>query len=515
MKKSCFLLICFSFLCFIRSEAQGSERFFCPVFDSVIVTQDIVYGINASILDTTAGEAIPQSLFLDLYKPYGDTEDARPLVLIFHSGNFQPFPENLQSTGTFRDSAVVDLATKLAKRGFVAASCTYRLGWNQDTIEYLWFNALYRGIQDARTAIRFFKKSVAIDNEFAIDSSKIVVWGMGASGGSISIGCASLDDWVSEIAMLPKFNTIAGNPPLPVPVVNSENNGDLYGTSVGIAPIDYPLPEGDTLCYPNHVGYSSDFQMAVSMGGSVGDTSWIDSNSISTVSLHVPTDQVVPYKIGLEYLFPTDSIFIEKTGNYYYQKMMKKYSNQEEWYDFDWDSFNWSLDLTDIANSRNDGLEGLFPVRTVSVENNAPWDWWSTNIQGQFGPPDPVTAKITIDSALNYFTPRACITLDLGCDFTIQFQSSCGVVDVVETNTDKFDLTVSPIPAMNYVHFSTKKNPMQRVQIYYLTGRLVKEHNDVNSYQFELQRGNLGNGVYFAKVWFEDGFLSKQIIFQD
>ncbi|MEM7724251.1 MAG: hypothetical protein AAF376_18050 [Pseudomonadota bacterium] len=52
--------------------------------------------------------------------------------------------------------------------------------------------AAYRGVQDGRTAIRFFKKTVAEDgNPYGIDDSKITMWGNG-TGGYLVLGVNGL-----------------------------------------------------------------------------------------------------------------------------------------------------------------------------------------------------------------------------------------------------------------------------------------------------------------------------------
>lgn len=494
-------------LIFSWVTAQTQQRYLDPVFDDVTITYDQVYGVNATALYfLVLGEAVPQQLLYDFYEPTGDTETERPLVLLFHSGTFLPFPLNTLSNGTMRDSAVVDIATKLAKMGYVVASCDYRLGWRpdadtQDERVFGIMNAAYRAIQDARTAIRYFKKTVAEnENPHKIDETRIVLWGVG-TGGYISMGCASLDDWATEIAMLGKFNIDVGG--MPVPVVVPAINGDIHGTSVGIAPPGYPFPQGDTLCYPNHVGYSSDFQMAVNMGGAIGDTTWVDENTLPCVSLHVPTDEVTPYKTAIVTL-PEEQgslAVVEVSGSYDFQKMQKKFNNNQDW-EIDWsDKLSW--DVTAVADSRNDGLEGLFPVLTDSVENNAPWDWWATDIEDQFGPADPITAKATIDSAIAYFAPRVCITLVLGCEI-----SSLNEIEAAE-----IDLKISPNPANNHVFFQAKEFPIEHIYVYDLQGRLVKVHSDINNFNFNMPRNSLEDGVYIAQVRFKHGFISKQIVF--
>ena len=122
MKKLYTLLMC---LGLAISTLFAQERYVDEVFSSVKVTSDVVYGVNATVLFLpTVGEAIPIPLTLDVYEPEGDTENSRPLVLVFHTGNFLPNVLNGQISGTKTDSSAVEICTQLAKRGYVAASVT-------------------------------------------------------------------------------------------------------------------------------------------------------------------------------------------------------------------------------------------------------------------------------------------------------------------------------------------------------------------------------------------------------
>jgi acetyl esterase/lipase len=68
---------------------------------------------------------------MDIYEPVGDDDNGpRPVMLVFHSGNFLPFPSNNGTGGDQRDSVVVEVCTQLAQRGYVAAAVDYRKGWN-------------------------------------------------------------------------------------------------------------------------------------------------------------------------------------------------------------------------------------------------------------------------------------------------------------------------------------------------------------------------------------------------
>ena len=113
----------------------------------------------------------------------------------------QPFTVvKLSITGSRSDSTVTATAAYLTSRGFVVGTYTHRLGWlptstDQNVRTSSLLQAAYRGIQDTRSCIRFFKKSVAeAGNPYGIDPSKICVWGIG-TGGYLSLGAGSLNDF--------------------------------------------------------------------------------------------------------------------------------------------------------------------------------------------------------------------------------------------------------------------------------------------------------------------------------
>lgn len=64
-------------------------RFLDELFPDVQRTDDIAYGVNATLLYYPVfGEAVPETLLFDLYEPVGDTSTLRPLVIYFHSRQF-------------------------------------------------------------------------------------------------------------------------------------------------------------------------------------------------------------------------------------------------------------------------------------------------------------------------------------------------------------------------------------------------------------------------------------------
>lgn len=399
----------------VGAFGANAQRYLEEVFDEVTVTEDILYGVNASVLAYPIfNEAIPVELRMDVYEPAGDTETARPLILYFHTGNFLPHPENLSPSGLRDDSATVEVCTRFAKMGYVVASCDYRLGWNplaetQDERVFTLINAAYRGVQDSRTAARFFRKEHAEnDNPWGIDPDKFVVWGQG-TGGYISLATSTIDAY--EDILLPKFITTDGEGN-PLPMVIEQVNGNVDGTTFGVNPLD-----NDTLCYPNHVGYDSDFQACVNMGGALGDISWLDENDGPFISFQAPTDPFAPYETATLIVPGVNLPVVEVMGAYVVQETCADFGNNDVFA-----NTNLQDAYTVAADAINDGYDGLFPFnRPAGAEaDSAPWEWWDpennpNHDQGIQTNPDmsPEKGRTFIDTIQFYTAPRLACALGL------------------------------------------------------------------------------------------------------
>ncbi|MEO6759586.1 MAG: hypothetical protein ABIO24_09040, partial [Saprospiraceae bacterium] len=266
MKKLTLLLLLMSVMALNMVQAQ---RYLHQVFTGYTKTTAI-YGSNFTALTLpVTGHTARQPLVMDVYQPEGDLVTARPLAIYLHTGNFLPYPQNGSCGGTRNDSATVEMAIRLAKMGYVVAVADYRLGWNplatgptgELTRRATLINAAYRGVQDVRTCVRYFKRNVAeAGNQWKVDTSRIVVIGQG-TGGYVSLTANSLDKY-SEIinTSIPhKFELPTGNPPY-TPMVLQPYNGNIYGTAptVGLSDATFnalsggAYPIGDTIFVPNH-----------------------------------------------------------------------------------------------------------------------------------------------------------------------------------------------------------------------------------------------------------------------
>jgi len=484
----------FLFMCFVMLSATA-QRYMTPQFSSVDVQTSVTYGVNATVLYySVLNEAVPEALVMDVYTPSGDTETNRPVILYFHTGNFLPFPQNQGTGGTRTDSTAVEICTRLAKLGYVVASCDYRLGWNpiaptqEERVNTL-INAAYRGVQDCRTAVRYFRKSVAeSNNPFGIDPSRIAVWGQG-TGGYITLAASGIDNYTD--ILLPKFTTSAG-----IPMVLDFVNGDIYGTSVGVNPLD-----GDTLCYANHVGYSSDFTVAVNMGGACGDISWIDATDNPIISFQVPTDPFAPYYTGTVIVPGLNLPVVEVSGSYEVQYALSQYGNNGVFQLAE--GYVPGQPFTDAANLSNNGFFGLFPFNRPATQpaDSGPWEWWdaATNpgsANGLLTNPDMSAAKgkAFCDSIMGYSVPR------IACAFNLQ-DSPC-YIGVSEEEEMSFG--VFPNPATT--SFAVRANGrIAAIRVSNNLGQVVYNTNINNQEVAFVNTSSWSSGLYFVELISTEG----------
>jgi hypothetical protein len=447
---------------FMSFNAQA-QRYLEEIFTEVDVTSDVVYGTNASVLTYQLfGEAIPVELKMDVYQPANDTETNRPVILYFHTGNFLPYPVNGGTGGVKTDSTAVEICSRMARMGYVAISCDYRLGWNplaatQPERTYSLINAAYRGVQDCRTAVRYLRMTVAENNNnLGIDAEKICGWGQG-TGGYIAFAAATLDNWVEDIASLPKFNWDPMGTGTQMPMVIESVNGNADGTTVGVNPMD-----NDTLCYINHPNYSSDFDVMVNMGGAMGDITWLEDTSVPMISFHIPSDPFAPYAEGTVIVPTTDEQVVDVSGSYSVQQAAAAFTYNAIFEGAE--TYVPGINYTIQANLNNDGYKGLYPIirSGVNIYDSAPWEWWDTNLiaaensnNGLLTNPDMsvAKAKLFIDTIQGYAAPRIMCALNLPgspCEVVVADNDECaGAFDITNLTGGPINETIVSTPFSN------------------------------------------------------------------
>lgn len=191
-----------AFLLFLSAHPArvAAQDYVTPGQYAYTVQSDLIYGADTNYL------GLIDTLELDLYKPLGNVDPQRPLLVLAHGGTWL--------AGCKHDpQGVVPTAIEFVQRGYVVASINYRLGWHKaefvsgnvagygvspwpsssralyplDSAELK--RAIFRGQQDMKAAVRFLKARAAIDS---VCIEKVFVGGESA-GGFVALAAAFLD----------------------------------------------------------------------------------------------------------------------------------------------------------------------------------------------------------------------------------------------------------------------------------------------------------------------------------
>lgn len=520
----------------------AQERYLDEVFAEVKVTDSVVYGNNISILPIIlAGSPtpLPVDLYMDVYEPMGDTVSNRPVIIYAITGTFFPALVNRGFTGERSDPGVVSFATRMAKRGYVVGVVQYRRGWNpagaeleaQRTI----LQAAYRGIQDVRNAVRYFRFSEAEDgNPFGIDPDRIAVGGTG-TGAYMSYGAGYLDNQAQ--AQIQKFIDFEADPP--TPFVDTLVYGNPTGTST--AP----------LCLPNYPTYSSEFNVGFGLDGALGDSSWIEPGDPPFIAMHSATNPGAPPFVGDVIAINASTglpfaVIPEAAGGFKVIEISNRLGNQTVF-----DGVDFSDDPLSVrAEAINGGLgPAMYPFitpftpgdamcRGVGVAGdtllpwNQPWSYfdpavaeatWNFVFQQQIMegaeipgatavclattgvPNDPNIAEAYLDTIARFLSPRLAVAMNL--------RTTGGIDNFIK---DK-NLKVYPNPSANtlFVDYRGLTNMIQEVRLLDMAGRVVRNYDNLKVNALEIDKGSLPKGLYMLQVKVDRGVVNRKVMFTD
>jgi poly(3-hydroxybutyrate) depolymerase len=189
------------------AASYGQEYCYTPRFDTVDVfnnsqldTFSVVFGQNLNWL----GQMVTLKMTMVMPDSAFDSYDRRPLLVLIHGG------------GLFKSNRYepIDDLFYFARKGYVCATIDYRLGWQ--TIAYPTYclgdnhthkDALYRGVQDTKAALRFLVANASL---YRIDTGFIFIGGSSA-GGFVSMATqfmSQADFNAVDTTMLPTMGSL-------------------------------------------------------------------------------------------------------------------------------------------------------------------------------------------------------------------------------------------------------------------------------------------------------------------
>jgi len=216
------------------------------------VEMDVPYGSALNYNNTNV------NLAMNIFKPVGDGNTQRPLLVLIHGGGFTAGNRNQMN----------QLCEWYAERGYVAATISYRLGLHHvinpvfavDFHEMV--RALYRGMQDTRGAIRFLKERAELDST---DVNRVAVVG-GSAGGCIAIHTAYMDQPEEKPASANALGSV------------------LFTPRPDLGPIEGTM---------NLNGFDTDVRAVVNIFGGMRDTSLITSPDDPAIFAYHQTEDIV------------------------------------------------------------------------------------------------------------------------------------------------------------------------------------------------------------------------------
>lgn len=566
--KKLFTLTCASLMALAGSTIQA-QRYVTEVFTDaeITVSSNVQYGENISLLNTVlaslSGINPPPApdtiaLLMNVYQPSQsvDTETDRPLIIYLPTGNFLPPVVNGAPTGSRNDSSAVNIAKQLAKRGYVCAVVEYRQGWNPVSTNQIVrtgtiLNAAYKGQQDSKTAVRFFRADRAGSNLYKIDANRVALIGEG-TGGYVAMAHAFLDaPW--KIARLPgigddkflrtqnpdssvidtnRVGNFDGTNNIPLNLADFATTGDLMKVTGNVA---------------NHANFPSNVQLVINLGGALGDTSWLDAGQIPMIGVHAVRDPNAPYSIG-DVIVPTtgDLVIPFASGAGFNVTKANAYGNNASFSNKIYPDaitaavesrYNQSIPFAPSSVETGAGA-GLLPF--ILTENpvrpynhGSPWQFWSATqpTAAATVPGTTVTAHQAsaasnpfmaagdvqgrtaglayIDTIQQYMNPRIVCALGLPqCDL----YETVGIQQVV--NAEQFVVYPNPASDIVNIHVKSGVSALKSVRVFDMTGREVIRRDAINAPLTQISRDGLTAGIYLVQVSTTSGNAQVKLIIQ-
>ncbi|KRO57533.1 MAG: hypothetical protein ABR98_07765 [Cryomorphaceae bacterium BACL7 MAG-120910-bin2] len=535
MKKLFTLLSVASILVLSSESAVAQQRYLDEVFTATQITYvpGIAYGYNFSqYVPAAMGGPMVIPVFSDIYMPDTaiDTETSRPVIMLLHSGSFLP-PGLASPMGSRKDSAITEIANRLARRGFVVVSASYRKGWlanstNLDLRRGTNLMAVYNAVQDAKVCVRAIRASNLVQGDpYRIDPNFISMMGVG-SGGYISLAYATIDNY-AEVANPTKFqytadgigifgdSISAGDPYIDTAVVG---NWDGYGgvaTIIGTHPVTgLPLVDqsqpGRNI--PLYAGIPHSVNMVINLGGALGDSAWASQGDAPMVSFHSRYDFFAPYYRGMVNVPIAGSFFpvVEVAGSHTAVKIANTFGNNTVLGAsslMDAYSTKARSNVHNIGNQENIYTFNMLPPNATMPfrVNSNPWDWWDANdplSANETNPNVKAQSMLYIDTVLAFTMPRVGNAMNA-------VGYSVGVVE-----PSSFAITMSPNPTSSNAIVRVEDAKILSVQAIDILGRKMFDVQNIQASMVEVPADYWPKGTYVLRVETTKGYQTLKLIRQ-
>ncbi|MES2629104.1 MAG: T9SS type A sorting domain-containing protein [Bacteroidota bacterium] len=471
MKKLYSLLAC----CAIAGAAMAQTRYIDPVFPTVDITKDLTYGTGRLESGTI------QDLKWDLYKPAGDTKTDRPMIIIAHGGSL------IAEYGDKTDGYIVDFATAMAKKGYVVAAITYREGWafnplnTQEQNSRAILPAVWRAIQDYKTAIRFFKKSAAEGgNPYGIRQDLIIGGGFGL-GGYLPMNAMILD--VGSEVKLPELmqkNPLTGNPTTtPYIDTTKADLGGIWNTAGG------------------STGYSFRLDLVLNISGAIATPKCFDLGvNPKIISIHSDQDEATPYKTDIVRAAGIFAV-IQVHGSYVVNNKLFDLGPNKFWTPEERDGYKVKQGFQDYQTMYTKGLYTFI---------GKPYMWSTTTD----------TYDATYDT--QFKTEMDTVTTFSAYRMEKWLREEKGVSGIKEISYKNNDgaVKVFPNPAKDVISLQSTENGklIREVDFLDLNGKLVKNALIIGGDSRNINISGMATGIYTMKIYFDDAVITDKLVIE-
>lgn len=463
--------LCLGLLASAALVAQ--EYYTSEVFTDVTETEDIIYGTGILANGNTV------NLELDIYMPTGDTRTDRPLLVVAHQGSFIP------EYGDKKDQYLLDYARDMAKRGFVVAAINYREGWGFSPLNTAERNAReilpasWRAIQDFKTAIRFFRKTIAENaNVYGIDSRKIIGSGFGA-GAYLPINSQIID--ISEEVVIPELqqkdcNAFGQCSPNGKPYIDTTEASLLgvFSTAGGSA------------------GYSNNLELVVNNSGAIPSLKLLDAGiNPLVISTHAENDQATPYKTDIVFaagVFP----IIEVSGSFSIHEKLRELGQNQDWVNESRDGFS-QVRISGDTPQDNQYKQGLLTFPGESY-------MWSVNGEDTYTPEYQEAYTEYMDSVVEFNAVR--IDNWLTKTFTSVIEK-----DAVTLS----DYNIYPNPASDVLTIRSYNTVAEAITLRDVAGKVILSKT-INSSNESVNIAKLKPGIYLVQIQTGGNVLTQKLI---